>query len=499
MKRSLLAAGLMLYAVTANAQEKVPIRFNDTKDQHKVKYKHKTKYIIELQNINRFIYTVSAEKSEKNFHTETPEVLKGIKVPGFLTLRAPSLPAFAIMGLDAGIQGSAGASDHFNTCLDNIKQLSEKLNDAAYLSREVNMAASNCRDSFSTISEKLLKSVNDYTGKPDPDLPSAAATLSALIIHNRNTAVAQNNLLKKYAGELISANEALMAASKSAMVELEINIQDEKAKCKTPCPVSATLKGLFQQRAAVTEITDMLKNQAEEIAANLKEAEEAVKAMKDFEKTGELEKLTDGILAVNIRNFTYETEVFTAKKDEIIFKITTAAEKPLPCNLPQTRIITVRGRTYNGFRLDFSTGLFLNTGNADFQGAGFSYKKINDDSSIIRRVDGGKSLLLSVGGLLHLYYMQDAFIQPGISVGVSTSSGFETLNFHGGFSLIMGQKQRFIVSAGLTLRESKVLDREYQLNTMYKTDYLPDEPPVTTRFPKAGGFFSLTYNITKDE
>lgn len=499
MKQLLLIVLLQATVSLAISQEKVPIRFNESTDIHKAKFKHNKKYKIELQNINRFIYTVGSEKSEKNFHTETPEILKGIKLPGFLTLSLPSATAIQKFGVDGNEAGSKTESDKFNAYCAAIKEKSRKLNDAAYLSREVNIATSNCKDSFSTISEKLLKTINTYTGKSDPDLSTATSTLVNLIRQNRDSAEYFNGLLAKLGASLSSEIEEYILTGKSAILSIEIAIQNEKAKCKTPCPVSDSLKTLYSELLAAKEFAAMLENKSEEIASNLKEAEEAIDAMKAFEKTGELEKLADGILSVNVHNFSYSTEVFTAKKDEIIFKITAAAEKPLSCNLPQTRIITVKGRTYQGWRLDFSTGVFLNMGNSDFKGAGFSYKKINDDSSMIRRIDGGKSILLSVGGLLHLYYLQDAFIKPGISIGVSSSSGFDILNLHAGLSIILGDKQRFIISGGLTLRESKMLDREYQLNKMYKTDYLPDEPPVTTVFPKAGGFFSLTYNITRGE
>lgn len=498
MKKTILAVVTLIGFANAQSQEKVSFQFSDPTDLHKTKYKHCTNYRIEIQNINRFLYTVTAEKTERNFHTETPEILKGIKLPGFLTISTPPELANAPLKDNNAIELTA-LDSVIQKLYNSIKGKSEQLNNAAYLSREVNIATSNCKDNFTAIEKRLLDSINNFTGKVDRDISTATDRVARLIITNRETAVQELAYLTKITGELIKYTEGKIVNKKEEIRNAEYNIQNEKANSRPPGSVSIDLKKLFEAQYKATEsLNDLIKSK-DGLAANLKEAEEAVEAMKKFEKEGELEKLIDGMLAVNIRNFTYETELFTAKKDEIIYKITTAAEKPLPCNLPQTRTITVKGRTYNGWRFDFSTGVFLNTGNADFQGAGFSYKKINDDSSTIRRTDAGKSILLSVGGLLHLYYLQDGFIKPGISIGVSSSSGFDILNLHGGLSIILGDKQRFIISAGLTLRESKVLDREYQLNQPYKTALLPDTPPVTTIFPKAGGFFSLTYNITKGE
>ena len=83
------------------------------------------------------------------------------------------------------------------------------------------------------------------------------------------------------------------------------------------------------------------------------------------------------------------------------------------------------------------------------------------------------------------------------SPGLSTSAGFDQLNFHLGVSLIFGNKNRLLVTGGLTLRETKILDRNFDLDTAYETSALPESPPTISVFPKAGYFISLTYNFSK--
>ena len=86
-------------------------------------------------------------------------------------------------------------------------------------------------------------------------------------------------------------------------------------------------------------------------------------------------------------------------------------------------------------------------------------------------------------------------VKVGGSLGVSTTADFADLNFHAGPSLIIGDKDRFILTAGLTLKSSKVLDQGLDVDQVYNNLKLPDDVPTVSVFPKAGWFIGVSYNI----
>jgi hypothetical protein len=115
---------------------------------------------------------------------------------------------------------------------------------------------------------------------------------------------------------------------------------------------------------------------------------------------------------------------------------------------------------------------------------------------MIKSKNVGNRALLSIGALMHVYKRSNANLKIAGSAGVSTSTGLEGLNFHLGPSLIFMKKERVILSAGVTFRESAYLDQSYQVNMPYSIKELPKDIPTLKKFPSVGFFLSLTYNLS---
>ena len=105
--------------------------------------------------------------------------------------------------------------------------------------------------------------------------------------------------------------------------------------------------------------------------------------------------------------------------------------------------------------------------------------------------------MLSVGALMHFYKRTTSCAKIGGSIGVSTTADFETLNFHAGPSIIIGNENRFIITGGITLKSSQQLDRQLEMKKTYGTNESPDEIPTVSFFPKVGAFIAITYNVSR--
>lgn len=104
--------------------------------------------------------------------------------------------------------------------------------------------------------------------------------------------------------------------------------------------------------------------------------------------------------------------------------------------------------------------------------------------------------MLSFGALIHMYWRSSLPLNFAISPGLSTTTNFDGLNFHLGGSVLIGRDERLALTLGLTLREVKILDKNYTIGNQYISSKLPEMPPTVKMFPKAGWFFSLTYNLS---
>ncbi len=161
-------------------------------------------------------------------------------------------------------------------------------------------------------------------------------------------------------------------------------------------------------------------------------------------------------------------------------------------NTPE--VISLPFRNTKGFKLDFSTGLALSgLGNKSYtivesEREGFVQIKENDEN--FSRLSMGISLLA------HAYFRNARFTNVGITSGLTVNISNQSLNYVLGGSLLLGEDQRFIISAGAIFGKAEHLKSYYKTNTDIRADKLRIDQavPVIEQF-RPSVFFGVSYNL----
>lgn len=163
--------------------------------------------------------------------------------------------------------------------------------------------------------------------------------------------------------------------------------------------------------------------------------------------------------------------------------------------------------TYGGTRFDLGIGLsgawFPNVKVFEFESRNIEEK--DDNGNIISSAPGAfihlKSKQLyspSLVGMFTLSHRSTHYITFGASAGMGLEFKQDKLqlnSFFVGPSVILGKYDRIVITAGILMKEVDILKKGYQIGQAYEsktngTDFL-------TKEYRAGGFLSLTYNLTK--
>lgn len=157
-------------------------------------------------------------------------------------------------------------------------------------------------------------------------------------------------------------------------------------------------------------------------------------------------------------------------------------------------VIKLPFRNKKGFKLDFSTGLALSgLGNKSYsivESERSGFVQIKEDDEKFSRLSMGISLLA------HAYCRNAEFINYAITSGLTVNISNQSLNYVLGGSLLLGEDQRFIISAGAIFGKTEQLKSYYKINTDISIDkLLLDQPvPVIQKFSPSV-FFGVSYNL----
>jgi hypothetical protein len=453
-------------------------------------------YIFKINDINLNIYKVESTINQESFNIQVPSVFKGIKLPSYLNIELPEA-AEKIDDIDknGGVNTLKDPTldDHVVNINGYLKIINESNNEivkTAVVDNEITNLLNSCDQTYSQIEKALIAFVKNTSlstsGSTSQQVSDIESHLNTAIA---NAIDAEKNLLKEAQRQKVYIN-SLIESNAAIIFKWEVDLLPE---------TDSNYKKAFK----IYKIA--FRNNAE-YAKGLKKLEEVIAAakavtteIKKFRDENKVQLLVDKYNMINVSNFTYRSKPIKVESDEVKLEFIITSEKRLPCDklLPEIKKYTlkVKGKT----KIDFSTGAFFNSGNDDFLGRDLYYSSISETESVIRAKDGGSRGLLSIGGLMHIYKRSDKNMHLALSPGVSVSSGFDQVNFHLGGSVLFGNKNRLVITGGITLRETKILDRNFELDTAYAKTDLPETPPVISVFPKAGLFFSLTYNFSKFE
>lgn len=478
------------------AQEELKIDFLNPESFPNEPLKHGKTYIFVLENVNRHLYKMEGTISQEEFNMKLPEVLKGIKLPSYLNFSLPEGEGLINAKIDKEIEAidETNPEEEIKNALALINKSNRALKSIALLGNELTNLINSCeRDTYKEVERKLIKLVNVHFEQ------------------NINSRTEQEEFIRNFLKKLI--DDAIKAEGKLSINysiykgiisdSIESNLDLMQKWDVSPLEKNSDPKSEYAKRL------DTYKNQGRKNAvytAYLKELDETVKNAKasiveirKFNEENKIQLLINKYNLINKSNYTFKSKPFKVNADEVKLVITAKAEALLSCDFENE--VTIN-RTFNvkgGLKVDFSTGVFFNGGNEDFIGRELYYSKVDDTSTMIKSKDGGSRMLLGIGGLMHIYWRTGNNLNFAISPGISTTSNFDQLNFHLGGSALFGKKNRIVVTAGLTMRETNILDKNYKFDTAYISSELPESPPSIKVFPRLGYFISLTYNFSKFE
>lgn len=464
------------------------LKFDSSKaelEKYKV-IKHGKKVRLEITNINKNLWTILDSTKQQSFNTEMPDIFKGISLPAFLNL---SLPAPAQQKSENSLADGVVTLNDIKKCLATIVDAQKKFAGAGELNNTFKELYLDCGQEYESIEKILIQETNDFLGEAEGSRQSQAQKLERLLKSKVKDGREALDNLKKY----------LPAYIEQQYNEIAALVKGPIWEFKNVAPPKTDSRYVPLGKAAQQAESDIesIKRHIESLNAALKNAETIVAELEKFLLDGKIAELVGNYNLINRSKFTYYTDELKVKGDQVNFNLTFTATKALKCNLPSKQNLNVNLSTYKGWKVDFSTGLFFMFGNRNFLGRDLYYKPIDSATATIEAKDGGKRALLGIGALMHIYMRSGTKVNFALSPGLSTTTGFDVANFHLGGSILTGGKDRLAITAGLTLKQSEILDRQYELGTAYAKETLPENPPSVKVFPRIGWFFSLTYNWSK--
>lgn len=489
MKKRVLTIALCVATCMATAQQLPPrptIDFLNSGSFRKyTKVKYGDKIVVTIKNVNKNLYTINDSLTQTNFNTDLPDIFQGIKLPGYLALTLPDgpksktsiAPPDAVVGMKSSIEAE----------LDIINASSIYINGATNYNNNLASLYQSCGKDFGSIEKELIQITNGY-------LPSPVGSRAAQVTGIQHT-------LEKAISDAIQAKahiESILPHYLTTIDAASQNLKNNIIWKHENYPTPKTSRNAYRQE--LIDVRDAKHNleayaaHKDSLLAIIKAAFEQVTAIEKFRDDNRIQILTNNYELINENNFSYTSDTIVVKKDELKLNIRIKAAKALACAGPERLVIEQTYRTVGGWKVDFSTGIFVNVGNEDFLGREIQYKSAPDSTISIESKDGGDRALLSIGALMHVYRRSGNNINWAISPGLSTSTAFDGLNFHLGGSFLYGKEDRLVLTIGLTLRESRILDRNYSFGKVYQKSELPETPPTIKVFPKPGGVVSLTYN-----
>jgi len=204
----------------------------------------------------------------------------------------------------------------------------------------------------------------------------------------------------------------------------------------------------------------------------------------------------------NSRNYFNYQIPMVQNVDEYIFNLSILPKKgAILHTIVDNQPISVN--TVCGFKMDFSSGLFL-TKLVDQK------YLLKPDSTVIYKTNGQDSLILNrrnqivsqtsknnfdfgVAALMHAYPRITPHVNLSLTLGAGLSIGPNpSIRYLGGFSLLLGKSGRFVLSSGWAAGFVDELANGYQNDQFIA---LKDVKSITKKTFQTNSFYSLTFNI----
>lgn len=157
----------------------------------------------------------------------------------------------------------------------------------------------------------------------------------------------------------------------------------------------------------------------------------------------------------------------------------------------------------NGWRLDYSTGIIISGLKDDTYGAldtTYIKSKIVNNARVDSTVNGKyyynnqkTRINFALVGMIHFYWRSSRFIGLGVNLGIGLSNvQTSNIQYLGGFSLIVGGDQRFILNVGGIIGSVNRIDDYYKDHNLAETtsNVIPMVNKITGSW-----YIGLTYSL----
>lgn len=196
-------------------------------------------------------------------------------------------------------------------------------------------------------------------------------------------------------------------------------------------------------------------------------------------------------LMQNEELFEYTSVPIQGVEDYVEFTVNIESRKSISADYYPDNKKSFRYFEYlkGGVRLDFSAGVVLNFGAIDK-----NYSIQND----IIILNSKNQFIPDLGIFVHSNFRNASSWAPGISLGTSLDvSKFNINSFYLGGSVLIGKRNKVIVTAGPAFRLTQELKDNFKEND--KVMGIEDVNDITTKNFKIGMFLALTYNLTNKQ
>ena len=175
------------------------------------------------------------------------------------------------------------------------------------------------------------------------------------------------------------------------------------------------------------------------------------------------------------------------------------------------RKFTYMEYTQGGVRFDFSVGAVFNFGgnNNKYEIKDVTIETITGESpNQITTLTNKKRIVLTennnfipmLAGMFHTSFRRNGNFAFGLTLGASINvETFELNSLFPGVSLLIGKKQKLILTAGPAFRQVNVLKNNYIEGENYDIGEFSDSSQLTAKQFRIGGFFGITYNLTQKQ
>jgi len=499
----------------ANCQDSIKYNFIDKTPPETFPVKHGSGTVFRINDINLFLYEVKITADESEYNTEQPaifDLLQPEKLTSdnlnnasseFVSNQTESDDAEAIDELSNAMSEFDIGTDQLNMFfyeLDSEKSFVDSLqndNRIQILEEKIKQLTADIEREKERITE-LTKIVADKYSIELANLSAEIKKLHEVFEFLEGSKILKNDLVEITKTCDLTQSKAVIETDKLAinypyiLESMNISLDFDKSFRQFKSSYDVFLSSEVVKQKFNGDDCKIKKS----LSPILEEAEslKSLVSKTDYQKVvQECQALYKALRSQN--SYIAVSDPVQASKDEIRFEVKIEPRKEAESILClEKRHFNTVTPVYGGVKIDFSTGLFFSS----LVDKSYSSNPLTADSSRSTISENAQNNIgqVSIGGMMHISRRSAGYIKPTLSFGLGVNStDFTNANIFIGGGVVIGNKERFIVSGGYTMSNIDFLRSKYKLNTEYSTSELDDE--LTESTLKGGWFFSLTYNLGK--